>query len=102
MVGFEPIFRNFAEASTTDILKGLLESALYLRNASYVTAALICPQRLDATKLISIKTIDKDYIMVHSRDGEVRYRDDTLIVFGNRLDPEEAGLDLYGQHPCRH
>lgn len=49
MVGFEPIFRNFAEAGTTafvvemeeastaDILKGLLESALYLRNASYVT-----------------------------------------------------------------
>ena len=72
-------------------------------------AALICPQRLDATKLIGIKTIDKDYIMVHFRDGEVRYRDDatgpsaylghsfaegddTLIVFGNRLDPEEAGI----------
>ena len=48
MVGFEPIFRNFAkagttsfvveleEASTPNILKGLRESALYLRNATYV------------------------------------------------------------------
>ena len=48
MVGFEPIFRNFKkagttsfvvemeEASTPNILKGLRESALYLRNASYV------------------------------------------------------------------
>ena len=48
MVGFEPIFRNFKkagtemfvvemeEASTPNILKGLRESALYLRNAEYV------------------------------------------------------------------
>lgn len=48
MVGFEAIFNNFAKAgtrsyvvemesaSTPNILKGLRESALYLRNASYV------------------------------------------------------------------
>lgn len=48
MVGFEPIFRNFdkagteffvvemEEASTPNILRGLRESALYLRNAAYV------------------------------------------------------------------
>ena len=48
MVGFEPIFRNFGtagtrgyiveleQASTPNILKGLRESILYLRNASYV------------------------------------------------------------------
>lgn len=48
MVGFDAIFRNFRkagteafvvemeEASTPNILKGLRESALYLRNASYV------------------------------------------------------------------
>ena len=48
MVGFEPIFKNFGiagtkeyiveleQASTPNILKGLRESALYLRNASYV------------------------------------------------------------------
>lgn len=47
MVGFEPIFRNFEkagtttfvvemeEASTPNILRGLRESALYLRNAKY-------------------------------------------------------------------
>ena len=48
MVGFEAVFRNFdiagttsfvvemEKASTPNILKGLRESALYLRNASYV------------------------------------------------------------------
>ena len=73
-----------------------------------VLAAIVSPQLLNATRLIGIKTIDKDYIMVHFRDGEVRYRDDatgpsaylghtfvegddTLFVFGQRLDPEVAG-----------
>lgn len=73
-----------------------------------VLFAIICPQILNATKLIGVKTIDKDYIMVHFRDGEVRYRDnatgpsaylghtfvegdDTLFVFGQRLDPKVAG-----------
>ena len=73
-----------------------------------VLFAIICPQVLNATKLIGVKTIDKDYIMVHFRDGEVRYRDnatgpsaylghtfvegdDTLFVFGQRLDPKVAG-----------
>lgn len=73
-----------------------------------VLFAIICPQILNATKLIGVKTIDKDYIMVHFRDGEVRYRDnatgpsaylghtfvegdDTLFVFGRRLDPKVAG-----------
>ena len=48
MVGFEPIFRNFKVGGTTsfvvemedsssgNILRGLRESALFLRNASYV------------------------------------------------------------------
>lgn len=72
-----------------------------------VLAAIVSPQLLNATRLIGVKTIDKDYIMVHFRDGEVRYRDDatgpsaylghtfvegddTLFVFGQRLDPEVA------------
>ena len=73
-----------------------------------VLCAIICPQILNAAKLVGVKTIDKDYIMVHFRDGEVRYRDnatgpsaylghtfvegdDTLFVFGQRLDPKIAG-----------
>ena len=60
-----------------------------------------------ATKLIGLKVVDKDYLMVHFRDGEVRYRDDgtgpsaylghtfvegddTLKVFGQRLDASVA------------
>ena len=73
-----------------------------------VLAALVSPQILNATKLLGVKAIDKDYIMVHFRDGEVRYRDDatgpsaylghtfvegddTLFVFGQRLDAAVAG-----------
>lgn len=72
-----------------------------------VLAALASAQMLHATRLVGLKTIDKDYIMVHFRDGEVRYRDDatgpsaylghtfvegddTLFVFGQRLSPEIA------------
>ena len=60
-----------------------------------------------ATQLIGLKVVDKDYLMVHFRDGEVRYRDDgtgpsaylghtfvegddTLKVFGQRLDASVA------------
>ncbi len=64
---------------------------------------LLFPQVADASKLMGINAIDKDYLMLHFRDGEVRYRDDgtgksaylghsfaagddSLIVFGNNLD----------------
>lgn len=60
-----------------------------------------------ATNFIGAKTLDKDFIMLTFRDGEVRYRDnatgqsaflghtfvegdDTLMVFGKRLDPGRA------------
>ena len=64
-----------------------------------------CP--VSATKFIGLNVIDKNYLMVHFRDGEVHYRDDgtgpsaylghsfaegddTLIVFGERLKTTEA------------
>ena len=60
-----------------------------------------------ATKVMGIRVIDKNYLMVHFRDGEVHYRDngtgpsaylghsfsegdDTLVVFGERLKVGEA------------
>lgn len=71
------------------------------------SVAILFPTNMGATKFIELKIIDKDYLMLHFRDGEVRYRDDgtgpsaylghsfaegddTLIVFGRRLDPEIA------------
>ena len=62
---------------------------------------------MQATKFIDLRVIDKDYLMVHLRDGEVHYRDDatgasaylghtfvegddTLFVFGQRLQTEVA------------
>ncbi len=67
---------------------------------------------LHAAKLLGLHVIDKNYLMVHIRDGEVHYRDsgtgssaylghsfsegdDTLIVFGERLKTaaaQNAGL----------
>ena len=60
-----------------------------------------------ATKVLGLKVIDKNYLMVHFRDGEVHYRDngtgpsaflghsfaegdDTLLVFGERLKTAQA------------
>ena len=68
---------------------------------------LLTAMPISATKLIGLKVIDKDYLMVHFRDGEVHYRDkgtgisaylghsfaegdDTLLVFGERLKTAEA------------
>lgn len=67
---------------------------------------------VQATKLLELKVVDKDYLMVHFRDGEVHYRDngtgpsaylghtfvegdDTLVVFGTRLNAA-AVTDLAG------
>ena len=64
---------------------------------------------IHATKFLKLSVVDKDYLMVHFRDGEVRYRDDgtgpsaflghtfvegddTLKVFGDRLDPSIASM----------
>ncbi len=71
------------------------------------TTALLLTSQAGATKYLELKVIDKDYLCVHFRDGEVRYRDsgtgesaylghtfvegdDTLVVFGRRLDPAAA------------
>ena len=60
-----------------------------------------------ATKLVGLHVLDKDYLMIQFRDGEVHYRDsgtgksaylghsfaegdDTLFVFGERLNTEKA------------
>ena len=78
------------------------------------TAALLLTSQAGATKYLELKVIDKDYLCVHFRDGEVRYRDsgtgesaylghpfvegdDTLVVFGRRLDPAAAaeGADYF-------
>ena len=62
---------------------------------------------LFATHLVNIQVIDKEHVLLHFRDGEVRYRDDatglsaylghsfaegddTLVVFGLRLNVEVA------------
>ena len=74
-----------------------------LFTAALFGVATLVPQSVSATKLLGVKVVDKDYLMVHFRDGEVRYRDDatgpsaylghsfapgddTLKVFGPRLD----------------
>ena len=65
-----------------------------------------------ATKVLGLKVIDSQYLMVHFRDGEVHYRDDgtgpsaylghsfaegddTLLVFGERLKAEAQKAALW-------
>ena len=65
-----------------------------------------------ATKVLGLKVIDSQYLMVHFRDGEVHYRDDgtgpsaylghsfaegddTLLVFGERLKAEAQDAALW-------
>ena len=69
--------------------------------------ALMATIPATATKVLGLRVIDKNYLMVHFRDGEVHYRDngtgpsaflghsfaegdDTLLVFGERLKTAQA------------
>ena len=78
-----------------------------LFGVALTAAALLSSLPAGATKYLELKVIDKDYLCVHFRDGEVRYRDtgegesaylghtfvegdDTLVVFGRRLDAAAA------------
>lgn len=74
-----------------------------------LSGMMLLPGSAMATKLLGVKVLDKDYLIVHLRDGEVHYRDngtgpsayrghdfvagdDTLVVFGKPLDGKTAAL----------
>lgn len=78
-----------------------------LGNLLLLLACTLLPAMAHATKFVTLKVVDQEYLMVQFRDGEVRYRDngrgpsaflghtfaegdDTLMVFGTRLDPSVA------------
>ena len=41
-----------------------------------VVAALLFPAPAGATHFLGVHVVDQEYLMLHFRDGEVRYRDD--------------------------
>ena len=74
---------------------------------SFLLVLLMLAGRVYATKFVELRVVDKEYLMVHFRDGEVHYRDDatgpsaylghsfvegddTLLVFAPRLNVEAA------------
>jgi len=78
-----------------------------LRNLAVWAVLWLTILPAQATKLLELRVVDKNYLMVHFRDGEVHYRDDatgpsaylghtfvegddTLYVFGQRLQTELA------------
>lgn len=75
----------------------------------FLIALFLLLSSADATKLLELKVVDNTYLMFHFRDGEVHYRDDgtgpsaflghtfvegddTLLVFGTRLNPAALAL----------
>ena len=70
-----------------------------LLKATLLTAALL-PIEAMATRLMDVKVIDKDYVMLHFRDGEVRYRDDATgpsAYLGHSFAEGDDTLRVYGQ-----
>ena len=47
-----------------------------LFTTAVLITVLLMPFPSSATKVLGLKVIDKNYLMVHCRDGEVHYRDD--------------------------
>ena len=67
--------------------------------AALLALAAIAPQNVSATKLLGVKVVDKDYLMVHFRDGEVRYRDDATgpsAYLGHSFSPGDDTLKVFG------
>lgn len=79
------------------------------KRALLLIVSVLAPLFTNAAKFMELKVLDKDYLMLLVRDGEIRYRDngtgpsaylghsfaegdDTLMVFGQRLDPETATI----------
>lgn len=75
--------------------------------ALFLITSIFASFPVHATKFLKASVIDKDYLMLHFRDGEVRYRDngtgpsaylghsfvegdDTLVAFGTRLATKEV------------
>lgn len=75
----------------------------------FLMALFLLLNSAEATKLLELKVVDNTYLMLHFRDGEVHYRDngtgpsaflghsfaegdDTLLVFGTRLNPAALAL----------
>ena len=82
----------FTPNKTIMRIKPLLPAAL-------LALAAIAPQHLSATKLLDVKIVDKDYLMVHFRDGEVRYRDDATgpsAYLGHSFSPGDDTLKVFG------
>ncbi len=78
-----------------------------MRRCILLICSLLLPIVADATHFLDIRVVDQEYLMLHFRDGEVRYRDDgtgpsaylghsfaegddTLRVFLPRLDAAAA------------
>ena len=45
-------------------------------NTLFFSILSFIPENVNATKFLNLKVLDKDYLIIHFRDGEVRYRDD--------------------------
>lgn len=75
------------------------------QNVLFLLFCLYTFSSIKAVKFVGLRVIDKEYLMVHLRVGEVRYEDDgkgpgaylghtsaedTLVVFGKRLQSDIA------------
>lgn len=74
------------------------KSNLYIYFLALIS--LISIQQLHASKLVEVKVVDKDYIMLHFLDGEVTF-DESLVSIGCQNhplchDPEVDNLISYG------
>ena len=55
---------------------------------------------LQASKLIEVKVLDKDYLIIHFKDGDVKFVDDgtgSAAYGGHSSDPDNSYVVTYGE-----
>ncbi|MDF1548566.1 MAG: glycoside hydrolase family 9 protein [Bacteroidales bacterium] len=65
-----------------------------------IVLSLVITTTLSATKFISVRALDKDYIVIFFKDGEVFYRDNgfgTSAYTGHDYAPGDDSLAIYGK-----
>ncbi len=73
---------------------------LVISNLLLMLLITVMSSGVQASKLTSIKVLDQDYLMIHFKDGDVKFVDDgtgSTAFSGHASDPDNSFVVTYGE-----